>query len=361
MALYMDTQTAELEADVTWTAGGAPVNSAGEMAVCDFNGDGQVDSADGQALLDYVTGTRDSIQNEEHGDLDGNGVVDTYDVHLFASKLGKDTVTVPAGGSVTIAVTIRLTQAQKEFLDAYYTGGAYVEAYVRAEAVATEEGASLVPATPFLCWPSMAAGQTVRCLRWVPIRSMPLDRRKEPPIWATSRSMRLQFLMATGLSGSSALGGDPLIRMQLHLPGAQCHQQPAGRYRQKSELHGRSQWGGLPVYRVRCRHRRDPGGERHRPCYGCVLLSQPGLLAGVWPNRKSELDAQGFVRGHAAGAGLDPGAGSVCGRRGQCGLGDPGARALPKIPLTVDDTKRPAWEGLRAGYAEQRPDCGGLG
>ncbi len=140
MALYMDTQTAELEADVTWTAGGAPVNSAGEMAVCDFNGDGQVDSADGQALLDYVTGTRDSIQNEEHGDLDGNGVVDTYDVHLFASKLGKDTVTVPAGGSVTIAVTIRLTQAQKEFLDAYYTGGAYVEAYVRAEAVATEEG-----------------------------------------------------------------------------------------------------------------------------------------------------------------------------------------------------------------------------
>ncbi len=62
MALYMDTQTAELEADVTWTAGGAPVNSAGEMAVCDFNGDGQVDSADGQALLDYVTGTRDSIK-----------------------------------------------------------------------------------------------------------------------------------------------------------------------------------------------------------------------------------------------------------------------------------------------------------
>ena len=41
---------------------------------------------------------------------------------------------------MTIAVTIRLTQAQKEFLDAYYTGGAYVEAYVRAEAVATEEG-----------------------------------------------------------------------------------------------------------------------------------------------------------------------------------------------------------------------------
>ncbi len=110
------------------------------MAKCDFDGDGDVDTDDGQALLDYVTGARTSISNADAADLNHDGQVDTYDVHLFFGKLGKDTVTVPANGSVQITVTMELTKAEKANLDRYYTSGAYVQAYVYAHALATLEG-----------------------------------------------------------------------------------------------------------------------------------------------------------------------------------------------------------------------------
>ena len=91
-------------------------------------------------LLDYVTGKRASIQNLQHGDLDGNGKVETYDAHLLLQKLRNDTtVSVPAGGSVEIQVSVRLTQKAREFLTDY-VGGAYVEAFVNAKALADEEG-----------------------------------------------------------------------------------------------------------------------------------------------------------------------------------------------------------------------------
>ncbi len=140
LATYLDTATTALEANVSWTADGQVVNAAGEMAKCDFDGDGDVDTDDGQALLDYVTGARTSISNADAADLNHDGQVDTYDVHLFFGKLGKDTVTVPANGSVQITVTMELTKAEKANLDRYYTSGAYVQAYVYAHALTTLEG-----------------------------------------------------------------------------------------------------------------------------------------------------------------------------------------------------------------------------
>ena len=61
-ALYTDTQTTPLDANVLWTVDGRVVSAKGELAQCDFDGDGDVDADDGQALLDYVTGARDAIQ-----------------------------------------------------------------------------------------------------------------------------------------------------------------------------------------------------------------------------------------------------------------------------------------------------------
>ena len=140
LAQYMDLTTTALDADVSWTAGGKTVLPEEELAACDFNGDGKTNGDDDQALLDYVTGKRASIQNLQHGDLDGNGKVETYDAHLLLQKLRNDTtVSVPAGGSVEIQVSVRLTQKAREFLTDY-VGGAYVEAFVNAKALADEEG-----------------------------------------------------------------------------------------------------------------------------------------------------------------------------------------------------------------------------
>ena len=119
---------------------GQIVNSAGEMSNCDFDGNGTVNADDAQALLDYVSGARDTINAIEFADVDNDGDVDSYDAHLFLNKLGKDTVTVPAGESVNITVTMKLTEEEKAYLNEYYTGGAYVQAFVFAEALTNAEG-----------------------------------------------------------------------------------------------------------------------------------------------------------------------------------------------------------------------------
>ena len=140
MASYLDTATRPLGANVSWSADGQTVSSAGELDACDFDGDGDVDTDDGQALLDYVTGARASIAAPEAGDLDQDGGLDTYDVYLFLGRLGRDSVTVPANGSVTVTVTIELSAAAKALLDSGYPNGAYIQAYIYAKALSDAEG-----------------------------------------------------------------------------------------------------------------------------------------------------------------------------------------------------------------------------
>lgn len=53
----------------------------------DFNGDGKVNSADGQALLDYRTGAISEIFNAENIDIDGDGDFDTHDAYVFLSTI----------------------------------------------------------------------------------------------------------------------------------------------------------------------------------------------------------------------------------------------------------------------------------
>ena len=137
---YLDTATRNLGCTAAWEADGAMVSSPKALEGCDFDGDGDVDKDDAQALLDYVTGARSTISSLEHADVSGDEDVDTYDVHVFLAKLSGGAVNVPAGGSVKVTVTLTLDAGEKAYLDAHYPNGAYLQAYVYADAVTDAEG-----------------------------------------------------------------------------------------------------------------------------------------------------------------------------------------------------------------------------
>ena len=136
---YMDTQTQALEVSASWAVNGTALPLAEPLTGLDFNGDGEINVADGQALMDYViNGT--PISCADKADLDGDGNVNTYDVHLFLSQYSTGLVTVEAGQKVQIAVEVALTQSQKDDLDARFPNGAYVEGYVQVSGLGTQEG-----------------------------------------------------------------------------------------------------------------------------------------------------------------------------------------------------------------------------
>lgn len=140
MATYLDNATISLDADVQWSADGKLVSSADSLSACDFDGNGKVDEDDAQALLDYVTGARKTIENLDHADISGDQKVNTYDVHVMLAKLTDKAVVVPANGTVEVSVTMTLDEAEKERLDATYVNGAYIQAFVYADAIADSEG-----------------------------------------------------------------------------------------------------------------------------------------------------------------------------------------------------------------------------
>ena len=53
----------------------------------DFDGSGRVDGGDVQALLDYATGARETIEKAENGDFDGDGALTSRDAYLFDGQL----------------------------------------------------------------------------------------------------------------------------------------------------------------------------------------------------------------------------------------------------------------------------------
>ena len=116
------------------SAGGRAAHRSG---LC---GDGKINAADGQALLDYAVGKLNSLTNQDKADLNGDGKITAYDAELFLSRLGKCVVELPANGEVKVTVTITLPDTVKEELDKVFTNGAYIQAYSYAIPFATEEG-----------------------------------------------------------------------------------------------------------------------------------------------------------------------------------------------------------------------------
>ena len=142
-AVFMDTLTAPLAADVTYDVDGKTfVPTVGYE--CDVNKDEKTDAADAQAILDYTTGANDgSTYDLTVADINKDGKVNSYDAYLFLSQMKTDAVQVPVGTPVNVKVTIKLTAETKAYLDQYYTNGAYVEGYVYVGTNNTDDGAML--------------------------------------------------------------------------------------------------------------------------------------------------------------------------------------------------------------------------
>lgn len=139
-AYYTDYTLKQLDAAINFSVDGKPVSTAASD-LPDFTGDETANRADAQALLDYATGKRTSLpSNQALADISKDGAVTAYDAELYLKNLNNSSLLLPAGGSVTVSVSIVLTDADKRELDRVYTNGAYIEAWITAEPLANAEG-----------------------------------------------------------------------------------------------------------------------------------------------------------------------------------------------------------------------------
>lgn len=139
--LYMDFTTTDLLTYVVWTVNGS-VLSAEYDEKYDFNDDGIFSYPDVQEVLEYTVENIDSFEHMENADIDGDGDIDTYDAYLLCELLNKAGITVPAGESATVNVSVELLD-----IDDYDYNGAYVEGYVF---VYEEDGALVKSSIPVL-------------------------------------------------------------------------------------------------------------------------------------------------------------------------------------------------------------------
>ena len=137
---YMDTLTTPMPVVLTWTVDGKVIAPTGEVDGMDFNGDGLVNSLDGQQLLDYAVGVTTDLSSMKKADVDGDGDVDTHDAYRFFQALGTTSALLPAGGSVDVTVRVELTQQWDDMIETWGTNGLYVEGYLFAQTLTSEEG-----------------------------------------------------------------------------------------------------------------------------------------------------------------------------------------------------------------------------
>lgn len=134
----LDTWTVPLNFNASYTVNGAAVTPADveALAAYDFDGNGTITTADGQALLNYITGVVESIENLDAADIDADGDVDTHDAYEFFKALNTGSVVVPANASVTVTVSVQLLN-----IGDYDDNGAYVEGYVFLDELTSADGA----------------------------------------------------------------------------------------------------------------------------------------------------------------------------------------------------------------------------
>ncbi len=139
---YMDTATILVGADVKWTVDGREVVPAGCYADADLNGDGLVNSDDGQAILDHATGITGSLTSLDQADVDGDGDVDSYDAYLFLKDLNTVDTVLPASGSISVQVEFTLSEDTRALIDASFPNGTYVQGFLFARSESDAEGVS---------------------------------------------------------------------------------------------------------------------------------------------------------------------------------------------------------------------------
>jgi len=134
---FLSYGTENLNATFTWTVNGEDLTVSAEDNL-DFNGDGILNSADAVALLDFVVGNRDSIENASLADRDEDGDVDTYDAYLVLNKLNAGTAVLAANASAEVVVTFTLPDMSKYDVDG---SGAYVEGFLFVGESGSPDGA----------------------------------------------------------------------------------------------------------------------------------------------------------------------------------------------------------------------------
>ncbi len=134
---YLDTKTTPVAADVTYMVDGEIFRPTATL-ICDLDHDGDTDADDAQLILEYCIDNIDSI--DPAADVSGDGVISTYDAHMILNNLETQAFTVTPGGSVTVQVNVTYGDSLKAWLDETYVNGAYIEGYVFALPVTTEEG-----------------------------------------------------------------------------------------------------------------------------------------------------------------------------------------------------------------------------
>ena len=145
--MYLDKWTRNLAADASFSVNGISLEEIEDGFVCDLNGDGATTGADADFLLEYLLGNETELKAD--GDLNGDGTVSSYDAHVLLSKLtGVYTANVPANGTVTVKVLLKLTEETREYLDAHYPAGAYIEGFVFARPV--NDGEDVAHSIPVL-------------------------------------------------------------------------------------------------------------------------------------------------------------------------------------------------------------------
>lgn len=130
--LFMGETGVKLDASVTFSM------EANALSVeqYDLNDDGKVSRDDVQLLLDMVNGVVEVTDRaKSQFDLNADGILNTVDSQILYelvqnSQMQLTEVLVPAGETVTVTVTIVLSDADKEYMDTYYENGIYVEGFV---------------------------------------------------------------------------------------------------------------------------------------------------------------------------------------------------------------------------------------
>lgn len=222
-AVFMDETTYPLLMHTTYTADGAEITSEPGIFARDFNGDGSIDENDGQALLDYAVGVRDSLHDSENADLNADGRADAYDAYLFFTSYSDAAVTVPAGGGVHITVTAKLSEDYADFLTGYMENGFYIEGCTTVRALTTDDGeireTHSIPVIGYYgSWtdmPMFDTGTAVEYLSGDEIRTPYLyGARKSAAYYANA----LTLTYADEPGESYVWGGNPLVPDETYLP-----------------------------------------------------------------------------------------------------------------------------------------------
>ena len=207
---YLDTLTRALAVDAGFTSKGVPVLSGDDVLEYDLNGDGKTNRQDADFLLEYLLGNETELKAD--GDMNGDGKVNTYDAHVLLALLeDKACVTVPAGGSVPVEVTLTLPDQVKAYLDEATPNGAYIEAFVYAESAQGEEIHSIPVLGFYGSWTDASMYDVDTALE----RSYGTSTRAT---YLGIRDTNLLTISYDGNSGEYLFGGNPLAAEETYLP-----------------------------------------------------------------------------------------------------------------------------------------------